>query len=128
MNKYNIKKITLGGVTYDSEAEGARHFALIEAEKKGEITALHYHGLRFYLGKSDKNRSITYRPDFIYIEDGQLVAEEIKGPVVRDFPVRMALFKEMFPEWMLRVRYVNRYGFNHSYKSLSIPEGKVTGG
>jgi len=32
-----------------------------------------------------------------------LIAEEVKGVRVRDFPVRAALFKTVFPEWTLRV-------------------------
>ena len=72
-------------------------------EKARVISALHYHGITFHLGRSDKNRPITYRPDFTYIEDGRLVVEEVKGVRVRDFPVRMALFKEKFPEWRLIV-------------------------
>jgi len=105
-NKYHISKITTNGITYDSKAEAKRHRDLILLERAGKIEALHYHALRFSLGKSDKNRLISFTPDFTYIEDGVLVANETKGPVVRDFPVRTALFKEMFPEWELRVIYV----------------------
>lgn len=103
MSKYHIHKVARDGIVYDSQAEAGRHRDLLLMEGAGKIEALHYHGLRFALGKSDKGRMITYTPDFTYIEDGQLVAEEIKGPRVRDWPVRAALFKEKFPEWALQV-------------------------
>lgn len=101
--KYNISKIAVEGIVYDSKAEANRHFELCVLRNAGRIEALHHHGLRFHLGRSDKERVISYTPDFTYIEDGWLVAEEVKGVRVRDWPVRAALFKEQFPEWTLRV-------------------------
>lgn len=101
--KYNIARLTVRGTRYDSKAEADRHLVLRDKEKSGEIEALHYHGLRFRLGTSDKGRPVTFTPDFTYIDDGVLVAEEIKGPVARDFPVRSAMFKDKYPEWELRV-------------------------
>jgi len=44
-----------------------------------------------------------YKPDFTYSERGKLIAEDVKGMVVRDFPLRAALFRHLFPEWELRV-------------------------
>lgn len=105
-SKYNVSKIAIEGIVYDSHAEANRHRDLLLLEKAGNIEALHYHGIRFSLGKSDKGRLISYTPDFVYIEDGKLIAEEIKGYRVRDFPVRAAVFKGKFPEYELRVKGV----------------------
>jgi hypothetical protein len=44
-----------------------------------------------------------YRPDFVYCEGGKLIAEDIKGVVVRDFPLRAALFRICFPHIDLRI-------------------------
>jgi len=104
--KYGIRKVAVKGIVYDSKAEANRHQELMLSEKAGKIEALRYHALRFALGRSDKRRLITYTPDFTYIQDGRLVAEEVKGPRVRDWPVRVVLFKEKFPEWELRVKEV----------------------
>lgn len=101
--KYNVSKIAVEGIVYDSKAEAKRHHELSLLERAGKIEALHYHGLLFRLGRSDKGRTISYTPDFTYLEDGRLIAEEVKGVRVRDWPVRAALFKERFPEWGLRV-------------------------
>jgi len=103
MTKYNIRKIAINRIIYDSKAEARRHQELCLLEKAGKIEALHYHGVSFKLGRSDTGRAISYTPDFTYIKDGQLIAEEVKGPRVRDWAVRAALFKEKFPEWELRV-------------------------
>jgi len=103
MSKYRIRKVARGGTVFDSKAESERYLELSLMEKAGVIEALHYHGIRFHLGVSDKGKAITYIPDFTYIEDGRLIAEEVKGVRVRDWPVRAALFKDKFPEWELRV-------------------------
>ena len=103
-NKYHVSRVGVPGqIIYDSRAEAKRHQELLLMEKANKIQALHYHGIKFYLGKSDKNKSIWYTPDFTFIQDGQLIAEEVKGYRVRDFPVRSALFKQQFPEWKLKV-------------------------
>lgn len=102
-SKYGVSKFPWRGITYDSKAEAARHEVLRAKERRGEIVALHYHGLRFYFEKDDRGRAATYQPDFNYIEDGMLIAEEVKGVRVRDWSVRAALFKTAFPEWELRV-------------------------
>ena len=102
-NKYHVSRIAIDGVVYDSNAEALQHQTLKLLEKAGQIEALHYHGIRFSLGKSDKGKLISYTPDFTYIKDGRLVAHEVKGVRVRDWPVRAALFAQAYPEWRLEV-------------------------
>lgn len=48
-------------------------------------------------------RRVGYKPDFRYIEGGQVVIEDVKGMAVRDFPLRAAIFKALHPEIELRV-------------------------
>lgn len=101
--KYHVKPFVWRGIKFDSKAEGNRYEVLRAWKKEGRIVALHFHGIHFHLGKNDKGRQTIYTPDFTYLEDGVLIAEEVKGVRVRDFPVRAALFKTVFPEWTLRV-------------------------
>lgn len=44
-----------------------------------------------------------YRPDFAYQEGEYTVAEDVKGFIVRDFPLRAALFRHCYPHIELRV-------------------------
>jgi hypothetical protein len=53
--------------------------------------------------KMGNGQTAKYTPDFSYSERGQLVAEDVKGFIVRDFPLRAALFRALFPAWELRV-------------------------
>ncbi len=103
MNKYHVNSTVIGNVKYDSKAERNQHLILQQREREGKIQALHFHGIAFALGVSDKGRAIRYTPDFTYIEDGQLVACEVKGYRVRDWPVRAAFFAREYPEWKLIV-------------------------
>ncbi len=44
-----------------------------------------------------------YRPDFTYQEGDYTVAEDVKGFIVRDFPLRAAVFRHCYPNIELRV-------------------------
>ena len=103
-NKYNwLSRVAVEDVVYDSHAEYRQYQNLKLLERAGQIEALHYHGIRFSLGKSDKGKLISYTPNFTYIKDGRLVAHEVKGFRVRDWPVRADLFAKAYPEWQLEV-------------------------
>jgi len=47
-------------------------------------------------------RQLKFTPDFRYIENGQIVAEDVKGIRTRDYIVRAALFRAFHPELILR--------------------------
>lgn len=60
-------------------------------------------GLPVIMGNGQNAR---YRPDFVYRENGRLIAEDVKpagGLMERDFPLRAALFRACYPEIELRV-------------------------
>ena len=105
--KYNAEKTEVDGVTFASKAEAARWRELQLLERAGEIEHLRHEAIRFILGRSAKGRLTWYKPDFTYIDlrkgSGYLVAEDFKGCAARDWPVRSAAFKRLFPEWELRV-------------------------
>ncbi|MNS91133.1 hypothetical protein D3C72_1252100 [compost metagenome] len=51
-----------------------------------------------------KKRGHTYKPDFMYKgEDGQIVVEDVKGFIARDFPLRRTLFDSKFPDILFKV-------------------------
>jgi hypothetical protein len=45
---------------------------------------------------------VGYKSDFEYVENGMLVTEDVKGVVVRDWPLRRAVFVALFPNYHLR--------------------------
>jgi hypothetical protein len=66
--------------------------------------------------KHDNGRRLGVKLDFGYIENGREVVEDVKpsskSADSRDWPIRKALFKALFPEYELReIRPERRKGF-----------------
>jgi hypothetical protein len=52
--------------------------------------------------KHDNGRRVGYQADFQYFEGGKNVVEDSKGCTVRDWPLRKAVFRALFPHIELR--------------------------
>jgi hypothetical protein len=106
--KYRAVKAQCGaGHTHDSKREAMRCNELHILEAAGEITDLMIHPQYWFVinGRQLKHpngRRVGYKSDFEYIENGMLVTEDVKGVVVRDWPLRRAVFKALFPNHDLR--------------------------
>lgn len=83
MNKYNAKKVRIDGIEFDSRKEAQRYRELKTLEKEGLIKELRLQvpyevvPKQGYKGKTV--RSVKYVADFVYIRDGEIVAEDVKG-------------------------------------------------
>ena len=79
-NKYNAKKVTIDGITFDSRKEGARYSVLKILEMAEQI-----HDLKLqpkYEFEVNGVKICTYKADFSYIEygpDGDYIVEDCKG-------------------------------------------------
>lgn len=109
MNKYRARKTPCNhGHTHASAREAKRCGELHLLLRAGQIEALVYeptyelkiNGAAIRMGNG---HAAKYRPDFTYLENGQVVAEDVKGFVVRDFPLRAAVFRHCYPDIELRV-------------------------
>ena len=106
--KYRAVKAQCGaGHTHDSKREAVRCNELHILQAAGEITDLTIHPQYWFVinGRQLKHpngRRVGYKSDFEYIENGMLVTEDVKGVVVRDWPLRRAVFKALFPNHDLR--------------------------
>ena len=109
MSKYFAKKTACNhGHTHASKREAKRCDELHILQRDGQISDLEIEPTFHFVvdGEPLKMRNghkAKYRPDFIYVENGQEVAEDVKGFVVRDFPLREALFRRLFPTIQLRI-------------------------
>lgn len=65
--------------------------------------------------KHDNGRRLGYKADFQFTQNGKEIVEDCKGAKItdsRDWPIRKALFKTLFPEYELReIRPERRKGF-----------------
>ena len=106
--KYRAVKANCNaGHTHDSKREAMRCNELHILEATGEITDLMIHPQYWFVinGRQLKHpngRRVGYKSDFEYIENGMLVTEDVKGVIVRDWPLRRAVFKALFPNHDLR--------------------------
>jgi len=69
----------------------------------GKITDLK-HEVTFALYGKNGNPICRYRADFTYVEDGRLIAEDVKGVATAVFGIKAKLFKDNYgADWELRV-------------------------
>ena len=82
--KFNNKKITFNGITYDSKKEYLRHQELLLMEKAGLISDLQRQ-VKYELIPTQRidgkvvERPISYIADYVYRKDGGIVVEDVKG-------------------------------------------------
>ncbi len=114
--KYNNKKITLDGITFDSRKEANRYRELKLLEKAGKISDLRLQvkfqlippqyeitAERYARGKKKGQykrgklleRECAYIADFVYIDaDGEIVVEDTKGMRTKDYIIKRKLMLE----------------------------------
>lgn len=84
-NKYNARKTSVDGITFDSAKEAKRYTVLRDMERRGEIRGLRMQ-VPFTLIPAQKapsgktERAVKYVADFCYTDaDNHLVVEDVKG-------------------------------------------------
>lgn len=107
MSKYNNRKVQVDMYVFDSIAESKRYKELALLEKAGKIQNLELQP-HFLLQESFKkngktNRKIEYIADFKYIENGQVIVEDVKGKETEVFKLKRKLFEKKYPELELKL-------------------------
>ena len=102
-----VKSQCAAGHTHDSKREAARCNELHNLQAAGAISDLVIHPQYWFVinGKQLKHgngRRVGYKSDFEYVENGIQITEDVKGVVVRDWPLRRAVFIALFPHHQLR--------------------------
>lgn len=107
MSKYNNKKTQVDMYVFDSIAESKRYKELALLEKAGKITGLELQP-RFLLQEAFRKNGKTYRKieyiaDFQYIENGQVIVEDVKGKETEVFKLKRKLFEKKYTELELKL-------------------------
>lgn len=103
MSKYNARKVTLDGYTFDSKKEAERYVYLKLLESAGEIFNLELQP-RFELQEAFKHngktiRKIEYVADFRYTDkNGATVVEDVKGMQTDVYKLKRKLFLKRYGE------------------------------
>nr|DAJ54362.1 MAG TPA: Endonuclease [Caudoviricetes sp.] len=104
MSKYNSRKTTVDGFTFDSKKEANRYLELKQMEKDGLIHNLQLQ-VPFELippfeividGKKRKRRRMEYIADFVYYINNVKVVEDVKGRKTEVYKIKKKIFEYKF--------------------------------
>ena len=115
-NKYGAKKTQRDDIQFDSLMEADRYRDLNLLQRAGIISELETHPefvlIEPFKKFGKRKRGHKYKADFMYRdESGQLIVEDVKGYIARDFPLRRTLFDSKFPDIVLKVVTKDRGGW-----------------
>lgn len=79
MSKYHNTKTTVNGIAFDSKKEAARYGELVWLAKAGAIQDLRLQVPFELIPKQAGERAVRYIADFVYMENGKMVVEDVKG-------------------------------------------------
>ena len=87
-SKYGNKRTKLDGINFDSEKEAGRYADLLMMQKAGIISSLERQKPfelqpAFYDSDGIKHQPIKYVADFVYMQDGKQVIEDVKSDGTR---------------------------------------------
>ena len=103
-NKYNARKTTVCGRTFDSKREAEIYLDLLSRKQHGEIVRIRLQPSYTLLegfkdNQGNKQRAITYTADFfVAYADGRSEVIEVKGVRTRDYLLRKKLFLHMMKD------------------------------
>lgn len=96
MSKYKSRKVTVGGITFDSRKEYTRWVELILLLKAGRISDLKRQ-VKYELIPSQRidgkvvERACSYVAYFVYTENGKTVVEDTKGFKTPEYIIKRKL-------------------------------------
>lgn len=96
MAKYKNRKTVVDGITFDSKKESRRYQELRLLEQAGEIRDLKLQ-VKFELIPSQRvdgkvvERACTYKADFVYRENGEIIVEDAKGFRTPEYKIKRKL-------------------------------------
>ena len=107
MNKYRNKKVIVEDYVFDSIQESRRYKELKLLLRAGEIKDLQLQP-HFLLQEAFKKNGKTYRKieyiaDFMYVENGKTIVEDVKGIQTDVFKLKHKLFEKKYPELELKI-------------------------
>lgn len=111
-NKYNARKTTVCGHTFDSKREAEVYLELLADKQAGKVVRIafqpSYTLLEAFTDNTGKRQKpITYTADFfVTYADGHAEMIEMKGVRTRDYLLRKKMFLHMMRDTEIRFREV----------------------
>ncbi len=104
MSKYHSQKCEIDGIKFDSKAESRRYKELKMLEKCGAIKNLQLQVPFELIPKQNKERAVTYKADFVYIQNGERIVEDVKGKRTAEYIIKRKL---MLFRYGIRIKEVS---------------------
>lgn len=99
-SKYHAKKTVVDGITFDSKREADRYLVLKSMEEDGAIEDLRrqvrYELVPAFDVDGKHYRPVFYVADFVYVEDGKEVVEDVKGMRTDTYKLKAKLFARRY--------------------------------
>lgn len=99
-SKYHAKRTTVDGITFDSRREADRYLVLKGMEEDGLIEDLRrqvrYELIPAFDVDGRHYRPVFYVADFVYVEDGKEVVEDVKGMRTDVYRLKSKLFARRY--------------------------------
>lgn len=99
-SKYHARKTVVDGITFDSRREADRYLVLKGMEKDGSIEDLRrqvrYELIPAFDVDGKHYRPVYYVADFVYVEDGKEVVEDVKGMRTDVYKLKSKLFARRY--------------------------------
>jgi len=104
MSKYRNTKTVVDGITFDSKKEAARYVTLKMLEKAREISELRTQ-VRYNI-ELNGTKLFAYVADFVYVENGQTIVEDVKSDITRKNPVYRIKKKAMKAQFGIEIKEI----------------------
>lgn len=99
-SKYHARRTTVDGITFDSKREADRYLVLKSMEEEGVIEDLRrqvrYELVPAFDVDGRHCRPVYYVADFVYVEDGKEVVEDVKGMRTDVYRLKSKLFARRY--------------------------------
>lgn len=99
--KFGNKPTVINGERFDSKHEATRHLVLVDRQQRGEIEQLQRQ-VTFHLVINGMVVG-KIRPDWTYLEDGVLIAEDAKGHQTDVHKLRWKVAQALYPQIVWRL-------------------------
>lgn len=99
MSKYRNHKTVVGDKVFDSKAEAERYTELLIMQNMGVIKGLELQKpFKLVKGKWNNGKpfSVTYKADFVYSLDGEIIVEDVKGFRTKEYEIKKKLMKAIY--------------------------------
>jgi hypothetical protein len=95
-NKFGNKRVTIDGIPFHSIKESNRYKELKFLQSAGKISELMLQVPFVLFPKNENGGKLIYKADFVYIENGETIVEDVKGYPTKEYIIKKRLMAEFY--------------------------------